>query len=169
MDTQPLRAGGELTEIIDRYQTTVFGLALAKTGSRADADDVFQEVFLAYFQSGKVFREEEHRKAWLLRTTLNLCRRVTQSSWRKKTVPLTADADADTPVPFREPEENQVWQALAQLEETYRLPIYLFYFQALSTREIARVLSIRPGAVRMRLSRGREQLRALLKGDYFDE
>lgn len=99
MDTQPLRAGGELTEIIDRYQTTVFGLALAKTGSRADADDVFQEVFLAYYQSGKTFRDEEHRKAWLLRTTLNLCRRVTQSSWRKKTVPLSQRED--TPVRFQ--------------------------------------------------------------------
>lgn len=167
MEMQPLRAGGELSEIIDRYQSQVYGLALAKTGSRSDAEDVFQEVFLAYFQSGKVFGEEEHRKAWLLRTTINLCRRVTQSSWRKKTVPLTDDAD--TLIPFREPEENQVWQALTQLEETYRLPIYLFYFQELSTREIARVLSIRPGTVRMRLSRGREQLRVLLKGDYFDE
>lgn len=167
MEMQPLRAGGELSEIIDRYQSQVYGLALAKTGSRSDAEDVFQEVFLAYFQSGKIFHDEEHRKAWLLRTTINLCRRVTQSSWRKKTVPLTDHAD--TPVSFREPEENQVWQALAQLEETYRLPIYLFYFQELSTWEIARVLSIRPGAVRMRLSRGRAQLRVLLKGDYFDE
>lgn len=167
MDTQPLRAGGELTEIIDRYQTTVFGLALAKTGSRADADDVFQEVFLAYYQSGKTFRDEEHRKAWLLRTTLNLCRRVTQSSWRKKTVPLSQREDA--PVRFQEPEENRVWQALCGLEETYRLPLYLFYFQELSTREIARALSIRPGAVRMRLTRGREQLRQALKGDYFHD
>ena len=117
MEMQPLRAGGELSEIIDRYQSQVYGLALAKTGSRSDAEDVFQEVFLAYFQSGKIFHDEEHRKAWLLRTTINLCRRVTQSSWRKKTVPLTGDGD--TPIPFREPEENQVWQALAQLEEAY--------------------------------------------------
>ena len=167
MEMQPQRTGGELSEMIDRYQNQVYGLALAKTGSKSDAEDVFQEVFLAYFQSRKVFREEEHRKAWLLRTTINLCRRITQSSWRKKTVPLTAEADM--PIPFQEPEENRVWQALAQLEETYRLPIYLFYFQELSTREIAQILSIRPGAVRMRLSRGREQLRGLLKGDYFDE
>ena len=167
MDHQPLRAGGELTEIIDRYQSTVYGLALAKTGSRADADDVFQEVFLAYFQSGKTFRDEEHRKAWLLRTTLNQCRRVTQSSWRKKTVPLSEREDA--PVTFSTPEENAVWQALSGLEEGYRLPLYLFYFQGLSTREIARVLSLGQGAVRMRLSRGREQLRQALKGDYFDE
>ena len=62
-----------------------------------------------------------------------------------------------------------MWQALSALEEDYRLPLYLFYFQELSTEEIARTLSIRPGTVRMRLSRGREQLRQVLKGDYFDE
>ena len=56
MDTQPLRAGGGIEEVIDRYQSTVYGLALARTGSRADADDVFQEVFLAYYQANQQFR-----------------------------------------------------------------------------------------------------------------
>lgn len=167
MEALPLRAGGGIEEIIDRYQNTVYGLALARTGSRADADDVFQEVFLAYYQSGKSFRDEEHRKAWLLRTTINQARRVTSSSWRQRTVPLPEQENA--PVQFREPEENRVWEALQDLTEDYRLPIYLFYFQELSTQEIARVLSIRPGTVRMRLTRGREQLREKLKGAYFDE
>ncbi|MCI9158697.1 MAG: sigma-70 family RNA polymerase sigma factor [Lawsonibacter sp.] len=152
--------------IIDRYQNTVYGLALARTGSRADADDVFQEVFLAYFQSGKTFRDEEHRKAWLLRTTINQSRRVTSSSWRQKTVPLSEREDV--PVQFQDPEENEVWTALQSLAEDYRLPLYLFYFQELSTQEIAKALAIRPGAVRMRLTRGREQLRDKLKGAYFD-
>ena len=167
MDTLPLRAGGEMDEIIDRYQNTVYGLALARTGNRADADDVFQEVFLAYYQSGKTFRDEEHRKAWLLRTTINQSRRLTSSSYRQRTVPLSEREDV--PVLFKEPEENRVWEALQGLAEDYRLPIYLFYFQELPTREIAKALSIRPGAVRMRLTRGREQLREKLKGDYFDE
>lgn len=167
MEALPLRAGGEMESIIDRYQDTVYGLALARTGSRADADDVFQEVFIAYYQSGMVFRSEAHRKAWLLRTTVNQSRRVTSSSWRQKTVPLSERED--TPVQFREPEENRVWEALQGLAEDYRLPIYLFYFQELSTQEIAKILAIRPGAVRMRLTRGREQLREKLKGEYFDE
>jgi len=55
------------------------------------------------------------------------------------------------------------------LPENYRLPIYLFYFEELSTDEIAKALSIRPGTARMRLSRGRDLLRELLKGEYFDE
>lgn len=167
MEALPLRAGGEMDSIIDRYQDMVYGLALARTGSRTDADDVFQEVFLAYHLCGKTFRDEEHRKAWLLRTTVNQSRRVTSSSWRRKTVPLSEREDV--PVLFREPEENQVWEALQRLAEDYRLPIYLFYFQELSTREIAKALSIRPGTVRMRLTRGREQLREALKGAYFDE
>lgn len=167
MSNQPLCAGGEMEQIIDRYQKNVYGLALARTGSPADADDVFQEVFLAYFQSGKTFHDEEHRKAWLLRTTINMCHRVTSSTHRKKTVPLSEGEDI--PTPFQEPEESQIWTAVMSLEEQYRLPIYLFYFQELSTQEIAKALSIRGGAVRMRLSRGREQLRTLLKGDYFHE
>lgn len=167
MDNLPLRAGGEMDSILDRYQDMVYGLALARTGSRTDADDVFQEVFLAYYQSGKVFRDEEHRKAWLLRTTINQSRRVTSSSWRQKTVPLSEREDV--PVQFQEPEENEVWTALQSLAEDYRLPIYLFYFQELSTQEIAKILAIRPGAVRMRLTRGREQLREKLKGEIFDE
>ena len=167
MENLPRRAGGEIDAIIDRYQSMVYGLALARTGNRADADDVFQEVFLAYCQCGKTFRDEEHRKAWLLRTTVNQSRRVTASSWKRKTVPLSEREDA--PVQFRESEENRVWEALQTLAEDYRLPIYLFYFQELSTREIAKVLAIRPGAVRMRLTRGREQLREKLKGEFFDE
>ena len=167
MDAKPLRTGGQVEDILVRYQNTVYGLALARTGSRADAEDVFQEVFLAYFQSNKAFRDEEHQKAWLLRTTINFCRRVTSSSWRKRTVPLSQQEDR--PLPFQSADENSVWQAVMELEESLRVPIYLFYFQGLTTQEIARALSIRPGAVRMRLSRGRERLRQTLKGDYFDE
>lgn len=167
MEQRPQRTGGELEETIHRYQNMVYGVALARTGSPADADDVFQETFLAYYRAGKTFREEEHRKAWLLRTALNLSRRITQSTYRKKVVPL--EEGEEIPQPFREPEENRVWQALQSLAEDYRLPLYLFYFEELPTEQIARALSIRPGAVRMRLFRGRDRLRELLKGDYLDE
>ncbi len=165
--SEPLRTGGGLEEVIDRYASMVYGLALARTGSPADADDVFQEVFLACFQSAPRFRDEEHRKAWLLRTTLNFARRVTSSSWRKKTVPL--EEREDRSVSFRDPEENLVWDAVAALPEDYRMPVYMFYFQELSTAEIAKALSLRPGTVRMRLSRARDMLRESLKGEYFDE
>ncbi len=57
MAEQPLSPEEGFTSILERYEKMVYGFALARTGSRADADDVFQEVFLAYFQCGKHFRE----------------------------------------------------------------------------------------------------------------
>lgn len=166
--SQPRRTSGEVEEAITRYRSAVYGLALAKTGRAADADDVFQETFLAYYQSTKVFREEEHRRAWLLRTALNFSRRVTDASRRRRTAPLE-EAEEMAALSLETPEQTQVWEAVAGLPEEYRLPIYLFYFQSLSTGEIAQVLRLRPGTVRTRLSRGRERLRVALKGGYEDE
>ena len=58
---------------------------------------------------------------------------------------------------------------LLLLAESYRLPLYLYYFQELSAQEIGKALHLRPGTVRMRLSRGREKLREVLKGVFSDE
>ena len=52
MAEQPLSPEEGFTSILERYEKMVYGFALARTGSRADADDVVQEVFLAYFQCG---------------------------------------------------------------------------------------------------------------------
>ena len=110
MEALPLRAGGEMDSIIDRYQTMVYGLALDRTATGPTPTTCFRRYFLAYCQCGKTFRDEEHRKAWLLRTTINQSRRVTSSSWRQKTVPLSEREDV--PIQFQEPEENEVWTAL---------------------------------------------------------
>ena len=108
MAEQPLSPEEGFASILERYEKMVYGFALARTGSRADADDVFQEVFLAYFQCGKHFQEEEHRRAWLLRTTLNFSRRVTASPGGG-VVPLSERADA--PVQFQTPEQTGLWSA----------------------------------------------------------
>lgn len=75
-----------IEDVIRAYTQTVYGVALTHTASRADADDVFQEVFAAYWRTKPTLNSEEHRKAWLIRTTLNFCLKSTQSSWAKKTV-----------------------------------------------------------------------------------
>ena len=82
MEATPLRTGGqeETQAVIDKYQSMVYGLAFAKTGSRADADDVFQEVFLAYLNTRKEFHDEEHRKAWLIRVTVNCAKSFHESA-----------------------------------------------------------------------------------------
>ena len=58
-------------QIVKLYSATVWQIALARTRKEDAAEEVYQEVFLRLFRKERTFREEEHRKAWLIRTTLN--------------------------------------------------------------------------------------------------
>ena len=148
----------EIQQVIQLYQQLIYGIALTGTGgNRADAEDVFQETFLAYFQANKTFREEEHRKA------CNYCKKITGSTYRKRTVPLT-DA-TPLPVLFDLPEDNQLFAALCSLKPMYRNVLYLYYFAGYRTEEIAGLLGKRAGTIRMQLLRGREQLRTQLQDE----
>lgn len=150
--------------VIARYKNMVYGIALSQASNPGDADDIFQEVFLAYFKKERRFESEEHRKAWLIRTAVNHCRKA--NSPRRE---IPAQTMPERGFVFALPEENALFSALRGIPSQYRIALTLFYFDGLSCSETARALRITPGAVRMRLSRGRELLRQELKGDYFDE
>ncbi|MCL1823085.1 MAG: sigma-70 family RNA polymerase sigma factor [Oscillospiraceae bacterium] len=157
----------ESRRIIEKYQSMIYRIALSHTGNRFDADDVFQEVFLTFFKKNKTFRDEEHRKSWLIRTTQNCCKRALNSTWKKRTVPLEASENLqELTYQFNSREENLIFTALRELPEKYRIVLHLFYFEEFSTEEIAGFLEISGGNVRMRLKRGRDMMREKLKGEY---
>lgn len=70
---QAREATAFLEDAVGRWGDTVLRLAASRTGNRADAEDVFQTVFLRLHQGGKRFRDDEHLKAWLLHVTVNCC------------------------------------------------------------------------------------------------
>ncbi len=156
----------ELAEVMEKYRSAVYGTALANTRCRSDADDVYQEVFLLYYTKDLSFESEAQRRAWLIRTCINRCRTLSRSAWYSKRsdedVELFPDGSAATPA------EREVWQAVRSLNEKYRTVVYLFYFENMPAAEIADALGVSEGAVNMRLTRARKQLKASLKeGDYF--
>ena len=148
----------ELEEAMGLYQTMVFRLAYSYTRSRSDAQDICQEVFLRYFCRRPPFTSEEHRRAWLLRVTVNRCKSHLSSWWVRRTVPL------DDRIPMPEPEYQELDEVLRRLPEKDRLVIHLFYYENCTTREIARMMHCTEGAVRTRLTRARQRLGDLLKG-----
>ncbi len=147
------------------YQSMVYGLALTRTRSPSDADDIFQEVFLAYHRRAPDFNEEEHRKAWLLNAVIN-CTKKHLSRKTRHEVPLPADLPV---VELQAPEDTALYDALLRLPDKYRTVLHLYYFEQLSVDDISRRLKSRPGTVRMQMTRAREQLKEQLKGEYFDE
>jgi RNA polymerase sigma-70 factor (ECF subfamily) len=152
-------------QVLLRYSSMVYRVALTHTKCLGDAEDVFQEVFLAYHRKQPECRDAEHRKAWLIRTALNCARRVSTSSWRTRVVLISAQASAPMPEEFhfRTDEQDAVFQALGRLPETYRTVLHLFYFEDFAVSRIAGLLDLAEGAVKMRLSRGRALMREQLE------
>ena len=152
--------------VIQRYKGTVYSVALSYTSNRADADDIFQEVFLIYFKVKPQFNDEEHRKAWLIRTTINCSLRVVESTYRKRTVPM--DEMEEGSFQFESKEENAVYLALQQLPEKYRLVVYLYYTREQKIEEIASMLHIPKGTVKSRLHKARSMIRDRMEAEGYE-
>ena len=146
------------TREVQRWGDMVYRLALARTASVPDAEDVFQEVFLRYFRHEEKFQSDEHRKAWLIRCTVNRAKSLTASPWRRRTVPLETAEEVGVEDDYRE-----VYSAVLSLPPKYRAVIHLHYFEGLSVAEIAADLNLPEGTVKSQLSRGRALLRDMLE------
>ena len=146
-------------ETVRRYSDMVYRLAFARTGNTADAEDVYQEVFLRYLRSDPQFTSEEHRKAWLLRVTVNCCKKLHRSFWRRNTVALSEA------IPARNPEEGELLELLKGLPEKYRAVLHLYYYEGYQTAEIGEILGRSEVWARVRFYRGKGELTKLLGGD----
>lgn len=151
----------ELEQAMETYGKTVYRLAYSQTRSKADAEDIYQDVFLRYFQKRPQFESEEHRKAWLLRVTVNRARSLFASAWFRKTVPL------EECVRFAEPEEQMLDDALRQLQQKDRTLLHLYYYEQLSTKEMAAILGRKESTVRTQLTRARRKLAEIMKGEAY--
>ena len=149
------RSKEDLEQAAALYGGSVQRLAFAYLKNRWDAEDVAQEVFLTYLRSGAVFPAEQQRRAWFMTVTANRCRSLLRSP-RRCSEPLTQD------ISYLPPEESTVLLAVLALEEKYRVPIHLHYYEGLPIADIARIVGASEAAVTKRLSRARATLRTTL-------
>lgn len=157
--------------LLKRNAEMVYKLAFARCGNQADAEDIFQQVFLRYLTNKPSFASAEHEKAWFIRATINRSKSLWDSAFRRHTQPLEEAPVADPANHFEEHDSKaDLAAALAQLPENYRTLIHLFYYEDLSTAQIAQLLKRREGTVRQQLTRARRQLQEIMKGEaeYFD-
>ena len=159
MEDQSLCINGSVADIVETYSDMVYKLALARTKNKANAEDVFQEVFLRLMKNKEKLKSEEHCKAWLIRTTINCSKSLFCSAWFKKVVPLE-----DT-LTFSTPEKSEVYYAVLALPEKYRTVVHLFYYEGLSVIEISKALKMNESTVKSQLSRARNLLKSALKGE----
>ena len=157
-------------QLVRRYQDPVFGMAARFTGSRSDAEDVAQEVFLKVFRSLAGFKGESKFSTWLYRITFNLSADWLRRNRRpaRRAAPIeeageVRDARVDLEASLLASEERErVSRAIDALDERYRSVIVLLYYQKLPYEEIAAIMGLPVKTIETRLYRARRILREAL-------
>ncbi len=159
-------------ELVTSHQDYVARLAYRLLGWHSEVPDVVQDVFLSVLQNLNRFRSEASFSTWLTRIAINKCRsyqrrKLLRMQTYRRFAERLRQSDSRSEQEPREYEE--VREAVRKLPMKYREPIVLRYFENLSVLEISEVLCISPGAVDVRLSRARRQLRSRLAGYFAGE
>jgi RNA polymerase sigma-70 factor, ECF subfamily len=160
-------------EIYDSYYPRVVHYANSMLHDQSAADDVVQETFIRVQKNLATVREPEKIPAWVFRVAHNLCidHLRAQASSRIETgaEPDAVGAGGDTGSVDTDIEHKEmsacVREKIEQLPENHRSIILLCDIMELSQQEIADILGIEVGAVKVRLHRARTKLRAILKDD----
>lgn len=155
--------------LINRHSPRVLSLAQRMLGTREDAEDVSQEVFIKVFeQAGNWVQGEAKFTTWLHRVTLNKC----YDRLRKKRETGMAeppDMEDETLGPagqmLAQQRANRLKEVIAELPERQRAALMLSHYEELSNTETAEILEISVEAVESLLSRARRALRNALAAE----
>ena len=154
MSTSLLR-NNDLTEtVFKRNYTTVYKIAYLRTGNTHDAEDIMQEVFLRYVKHKPSFENEEHEKAWFIRTAINRTNSFFTSAWKRRMV-ITDDTQID----YDECFDNSILEAVMSLPKDMSTAVHLYYYEDMSIKEISEAMRKSESAVKSLLFRARKLLK----------
>jgi RNA polymerase sigma-70 factor (ECF subfamily) len=150
----------------------LFRIAYRITGSSTKAEDLCHEAFIKYWQREEALPDLDQTKYWLIRVLKNISFNYEKKRSREqraygrlqKTTPRYATStDQEF---FREETRSIVQEALNKLPEKMRMVLVLKEYGDLNYKEIAKILGIREGNVKVRAFRARERLAQLLGGEF---
>jgi RNA polymerase sigma-70 factor (ECF subfamily) len=154
-------------ELVDRYRSMAYTIAYRMVGDADAANDLAQEGFIAAYRNLRDFRFGSRFSTWLCSIVVNKCRDHLRA--RKESVPLedVPDLRAASPAdPERSASASEVGallqQALDRLPREYREVLVLKHIEGREYGEIAEMLGVRAGTLKVRAHRGREMLKDVL-------
>ncbi len=143
----------DIETLLEAVWADAYRLSQAIVGQRQLAEDVAQESCITTFRRITSLRNPEAFRSWFYRI-------VVRESIKHKKLQLALTDDLPDSIYREDPSTSlDLWRALAALTEKQRTAIVLHYFERLSTREIAHVLSIPEATVRFRLMTARRKLK----------
>ena len=153
-----------IEKMILQYQTQLLRLCYIQLQDRALAEDAVQETFLKAYKGFAQFRGDCNDKTWLIRIAVNVCRDYQKESWFRHTDRNVTPDMLQIGTVQPDAEDMDLSLAVMKLPRKMRETILLYYYQDMSTEEIAKALNITQSTVSYRLKKSREKLRKLLEG-----
>lgn len=162
-----------LTQLVQRFEGRIFRLALRVLQDAARAEEAAADALATVWLRCRGWRGEARAGTWIQQVAWRVVldhqrrRRRWWRFWERTNSPGVSD-----PADLVAAEENQAKRelalnaALAQLSPEDRALVHLHYFEEQSLADIALVLQVSRDALKMRLSRARQQLRTLLKDEH---
>jgi RNA polymerase sigma factor (sigma-70 family) len=131
-----------------------------------DRQDAFQEAYIRYATSDTAFESDEHRKAWLIRVTRNICLDLLKSASRREVATDTSTLAETQATGGQQTDEtslrNDVLDALRALTDPPRTPLYLSVIEEYPATEIAKMMDAPVNTVYSWIARGKKKLREAL-------
>ena len=155
----------DMEAILEEHGNRILRLCLLYLGNRTLAEDAFQETMLRCWQHYDTYSGNAPFAAWLRKIAVNVCHDIMRKGWFriwKKSDPEDQVYDLAAEEPSS---DTDVRDAVAALPGIYREMIVLYYFENLSTTEIAQALSLPKGTVSTRLQRARSMMKKKLEED----
>ncbi len=160
-----MRSEEAVQTAIDQYGDMVLRICFLHAKQKADAQDVFQNVFFKYAKSEHTFTSSEHEKAWFIRVTINCCKDYLKS-WFMRNVDSKEDMSMFAST--EKTHDSHVLHAVMQLPKKYRDVIYLYYYEGYSNVEIAKLLNKNENTIYTWQNRAKKILKTQLGGDEFE-
>lgn len=156
-EVKRMDSGKDIREAVIKYSDTLYRVCIVILCNEQDVQDAIQDTFCRYLEKKPEFHDEEHEKAWLIRVATNICRDMLRFRIRHPKVSI--DELENT---LAAPEDKEILRDLLELPIRQKTVIYLHYVEGYRVKEIADILGIKESAVKVRLMRGRRQIREMI-------
>lgn len=157
----------DIDDVVRRYADMVYRLAILNSKYKYEAEDAFQEVFIKLYKNKERIKDEEHLKAWLIRVTVNQCRSMAVTAFHRHTISVEDVGEIEATEQLEN--DYELYVEVKKLPKKYRDVIYLYYYEEMPIKDIAKILGRKEATIKTQLVRGRNLLGERLKGERENE
>ena len=151
----------QFLKIFNMYKNDIYRLAYSYTKNLSDSDDIVQNVFIKLYKKERILEKSDIEiKKWLIKVTINECKTIFLSSWKKKICSLT---EKEEKIIKNNNEEYFLLDEINELSKNERLIIFLYYYENYRIKEISTIMKKSETNIQTILYRARNKLKYIIK------